>query len=65
MRVKDAFADMDVVYDERNIADAAHREALIAHGGKSQVPYLIDEERGVAMYESRDIIDHVRGSSTE
>ena len=35
------------------------REELIAKGGKKQVPYLIDAERGVSMYESGDIIAHL------
>ena len=36
------------------------REALEEMGGKIQVPYLIDPNAGVAMYESSDIIDHLR-----
>ena len=34
-------------------------EELIAHGGKKQVPYLIDEERGTSMYETDDIIAYL------
>ena len=33
---------------------------LIEKGGKMQVPFLVDSERGVSMYESSDIIDHLR-----
>lgn len=33
---------------------------LVEKGGKQQVPYLVDEKNGVAMYESSDIIDHLR-----
>ena len=40
--------------------DEAARESLIAHGGKQQVPYLVDTTRDTAMYESSDIIDHLR-----
>ena len=61
VHVQRAFADIHVTYDERNVADVVHRQALVTHGGKSQVPYLIDEEHGVAMYESQDIIKYVRG----
>ncbi len=43
----------------KNIADAGVVDELIAHGGKRQVPYLIDDERGVALYESKDIISHL------
>lgn len=34
-------------------------EELIAKGGKRQVPYLIDEEKDVSMYESDDIIKYL------
>ncbi len=40
-------------------ADDAAMDELIKKGGKAQVPYLEDTERGVAMYESIDIIDHL------
>ena len=44
----------------RNIAtDAEARAELIAKGGKAQVPYLEDTDRGVAMYESEDIITYL------
>lgn len=33
---------------------------LIEKGGKSMVPFLVDSERNVSMYESSDIIDHLR-----
>ncbi|MEY2665562.1 MAG: hypothetical protein RLZZ480_667 [Candidatus Parcubacteria bacterium] len=33
---------------------------LMEKGGKSVTPFLVDSERGVSMYESSDIIDHLR-----
>lgn len=33
---------------------------LVAIGGNTQVPFLVDSERNVSMYESSDIIDHLR-----
>lgn len=33
---------------------------LIEHGGKRQVPYLIDSDTKISMYESRDIIDYLK-----
>ena len=36
-----------------------YREELLAKGGKQQVPYLVDSEKEVAMYESDDIMDHL------
>ncbi|MEX0913021.1 MAG: glutathione S-transferase N-terminal domain-containing protein [Candidatus Paceibacterota bacterium] len=41
-------------------SDPAIAEELIARGGKRQVPYLVDESRGVEMYESTDIIEHLK-----
>jgi glutathione S-transferase len=38
----------------------AAMEELVSLGGKSQVPFLVDGERNVSMYESSDIIDHLR-----
>ncbi len=36
------------------------KEELRRLGGKTQVPYLVDPEKNVKMYESDDIIEYVR-----
>jgi len=36
------------------------RSALVAKGGKMQVPYLVDPNTGAAMYESDDIVAYLR-----
>ena len=36
------------------------KEELIKLGGKGQVPFLVDPEKKIQMYESDDIIAHVR-----
>lgn len=60
-RVLEMAENLKVDFDLQDISDDdATREALIAHGGKQQVPYLVDTEREVAMYESSDIIDYIR-----
>ncbi len=33
---------------------------LMEKGGKSQVPYLVDEDKNVSMFESDDIIEYMR-----
>ena len=38
---------------------------LLEKGGKTQVPYLVDEKNGVAMYESDDIVDYIRDNRAE
>lgn len=44
----------DVSEDEKAMSE------LLEKGGQSQVPYLVDTEKDVAMYESSDIIDYIR-----
>lgn len=60
-RVRDAFEDMGVEYEE---IDAMYgtpgSEELVSLGGKQQVPFLVDEEEDVQMYESMDIINYVK-----
>ncbi len=34
-------------------------DELLKRGGKSQFPYLVDEEAGVEMYESADIVEYL------
>lgn len=41
-------------------ADEAVAQELTEKGGKRQVPYLVDSERDVAMYESDDIIAYIK-----
>ena len=36
-----------------------YRAELLEKGGKQQVPYLIDSDKEVAMYESDDIMDYL------
>ncbi|MFN3187940.1 MAG: glutathione S-transferase N-terminal domain-containing protein [Candidatus Paceibacteria bacterium] len=40
-------------------ADMSLREELIAKGGKKQVPFLEDTDRGEMLYESNDIITYL------
>mgnify|MGYP001580504330 CR=1 FL=1 len=60
-KVRKAFDEMGLEYDiiraERGTPENAE---LVKIGGKSQVPFLIDPERDVQMYESDDIIAYAR-----
>jgi glutaredoxin len=51
--------ELDLEYEEKNVAEPGIAEELIARGGKRQMPYLVDTEKGVEMYESADIVDHL------
>lgn len=55
-------AELGISFDEKNIADDAVAAELIKRGGKRQVPYLVDSERNVEMYESGDIDAYLRAN---
>lgn len=54
--------ELGVSFEEKNIANDAIAAELIARGGKRQVPYLVDGERGVEMYESKDIVAYLHAN---
>lgn len=51
--------DLDVEMKDISENDS-YREELIEKGGKQQVPYLIDTDKDVALYESDDIVAHLQ-----
>ena len=55
MMLRSFMTDHDIEYVERDIADDSVEQELITRGGRRQVPYMIDEERNVEMYEEKDI----------
>ncbi len=57
-------ASLGVDLEERNVRDEAVAQELIAKGGKLQTPFLVDEERNVAIYESEAIIDYLHETFT-
>lgn len=60
-KVRSAFADLGVKYEEINAERGnAGSDELVRLGGKQQVPFLVDEEAGIQMYESSDIITYAR-----
>ena len=59
-------ADREHQIELRNISSGDHRSALIAGGGKGQVPCLLIESAPREqqwMYESNDIINYIRHHS--
>lgn len=60
-RVLQMAENFNVEFDLKDISeDEALATELIEKGGQRQVPYLVDSEKEVAMYESNDIIDYLR-----
>lgn len=47
-------------YNKIDIANKASEESLINIGGKRQVPFMIDRDRNIQMYESSDIIEYIK-----
>ncbi len=60
-KVLDVGKELGITFYEKNIADDAVAAELIARGGKRQVPYLVDTDRNVEMYESDDIVEYLKG----
>ncbi len=54
-----ALEELDLPYEERDVAEPGVADELIARGGKKQTPYLVDTEAGVEMYGSADIVGHL------
>lgn len=60
---KKVMAFMDekgVKYNKIDITNKTSEEALIKMGGKRQVPFLVDTDRNIQMYESNDIIEYLK-----
>ncbi|MBY0310116.1 glutathione S-transferase N-terminal domain-containing protein [Patescibacteria group bacterium] len=59
--VQATVARLNLEVELRDITTSAEFEQeLMARGGKVQVPYLVDEEGGVEMYESDAIVAHLQ-----
>ena len=59
-RVLDAGEELGITFEERNVADEGVVDELIARGGEPQVPYLVDEENDIEMYESDAIVAYLQ-----
>ena len=47
-------------YRKIDISNKESEDSLIKIGGKRQVPFLVDSERNIQMYESDDIIEYLK-----
>ena len=59
-KVMTYFDENNVEYRKIDISDKENEESLIRIGGKRQVPFMIDKDRKIQMYESNDIIEYAR-----
>lgn len=59
-RVRERLHELDLHFETRNVArKSARRPELRALGGKMMVPYLVDPNTDVQMYESLDIVAYL------
>lgn len=59
-KVMTYFDENNVKYKKIDIKDKSAEEALIQLGGKRQVPFMLDKDRNIQMYESNDIIEYAK-----
>ena len=59
-KVMDFLEKEDIKYRKIDISDKDSENSLIQIGGKRQVPFLVDKERNLQMYESDDIIEYLK-----
>lgn len=60
-KVRQVLTDLHVDWVSRTAPKGAkQREKLLELGGKEQVPFMLDTETGVMMYESDNIITYLR-----
>lgn len=53
--------NLKVEFDLKDVSeDETAMDELLEKAGQSQVPFLVDIEKGVSMHESSDIIDYIR-----
>ncbi len=63
-RVMQMAENFNVKLELKDITESEEALAeLLEKGGKQVVPFLVDSERGVSMYESSDIIDYLRDTA--
>jgi glutathione S-transferase len=57
---REALCELEIPYLLHNVAKGSQRrDAFIARSGKMMVPYLVDPNRDVAMFESADIVAYL------
>lgn len=59
-KVMSFMEEKGIKYNKVDITNRASEEALIKMGGKRQVPFLVDNDRNIQMYESADIIEYLK-----
>ncbi len=59
-KVMDFLEKEHMKYRKIDISNKESEDSLIQIGGKRQVPFLVDSERNIQMYESDDIVEYLK-----
>ena len=59
-KVMDYMDAHGIEYKMIDINDRQNEEVLIKIGGKRQVPFIVDKEHNIEMYESDDILEFLK-----
>lgn len=59
-KVMEYMDENKIPYNKIDISNKESEESLIKIGGKRQVPFLVDNDRNIQMYESADIIEYAK-----
>ncbi|HSD10864.1 MAG TPA: glutathione S-transferase N-terminal domain-containing protein [Candidatus Binatia bacterium] len=60
---REALCELEIPYWLHNVAKGSpRREAFVVRSGRMMVPYLVDPNRDVAMFESADIVAYLNGT---
>ena len=61
--VRETLCELELPYLLHNVAKgSARRAAFIERSGKMQVPYLVDANTGIGIFESQEIIDYLNAT---
>lgn len=64
--VREGLSTLELPYQLHNVAKgSAHREAFVARSGRMMVPFLLDPNTGVEMFESADIVEYLEKTYAE
>lgn len=61
-KVKDYFKAHNIQYVERDVNNPENAMELMKLGGKPQVPFLVNRDKNVYLYDSDHIIKYVEGN---
>ena len=59
-RVVEYLDENNIPYEKIDISEKENEEALVRIGGKRQVPFIIDTDKNIEMYESNDILEYLK-----